>query len=193
VIRSIHDSGANSLPLKTVCLLLVLGFEFGSASAEETKAQQLYEAACTQCHSLAPIEKTRNGRTGWEDTVHKMVITGAQLDVEEIELVIDYLYQQHGPDASNPMRTGVLPFDSPLGKDGIISSENVVLPEGEGKTLLEAYCMMCHDLGRVVATRRGEKEWKGYVKDMLRKNSMSVSEDKLEVMLAYLSQHFGNK
>ena len=191
MIRLVQNAGDNNRLLRTVRLILLLSFSLSGAFADENEGRRLYEAVCTQCHGLAEIEETRNGRAGWEDTVHKMVITGAQLNVEEMELVIDYLYRQHGPDSSDPMRTGVLPFDSPLSKDGMISSEHVVLPEGEGKTLVEGYCMNCHDLGRIVATRRGTNEWKGYVKDMLRKNNMSIAEDQLRIMVAYLDQYFG--
>jgi len=191
LIRFVRNTSDNNRLLRTVRLILLLSFSLSGASADENEGRRLYEAVCTQCHGLAEIEGTRNGRAGWEDTVHKMVVTGAQLSVEEMELVIDYLYRQHGPDSSDPMRTGVLPFDSPLSKDGMISSERVVLPEGEGKTLVEGYCMTCHDLGRIVATRREAKAWKGYVKDMLRRNSMSIAEDKMQKIVAYLNQHFG--
>ncbi len=191
MIRHVKNSSAYKLVVRTTCLFILLSAGFSSVRADENAGRRLYEAACVQCHGLAQIEQTRNGRAGWEDTVHKMVITGAQLDIEEMELVIDYLYQQHGPDASDPMRTGVLPFDSPLSKDGLISSENIVLPDAKGKNLIEGYCMMCHDLGRVVATRRGDKEWRGYVKDMLRRNSMNISDDQLNTMVSYLKQNFG--
>ncbi len=191
MIRSIHNSSLMSWPVRTVCLLLFLVSASGIASADDTKAQQLYEAVCTQCHSLAPIEITRDGRKGWEDTVHKMVIVGAELDTEEMELLIDYLYRRRGPDASDPMRTGPLPFDSPLYQDGTVGSENIVLPAGDGKALVEAYCMMCHDLGRVVATRRGEREWHGYVTDMLNRNNMTIGKEQSESLLAYLNKHFG--
>lgn len=189
--RFVRNASGNNWLSRTVCLLSLLSPGLSGVCADENEGRRLYEAACTQCHGLNQIEGTRNGRAGWEDTVHKMVVTGAQLNVEEMELVIDYLYKQHGPDSSDPMRTGVLPFDSPLSKDGMISSENIVLPEGEGKTLVEGHCMMCHDLGRIAATRREAKEWKGYIKDMLRKNNMSIAEDQLKIMVAYLDQHFG--
>ena len=161
-------------------------------ASDETETRSLYEDVCAQCHSLAAIELTRDGRAGWEDTVHKMVVVGAQLGLEEMDEMIDYLYRHYGPDSSNPMRTGVLPHDSALQEDGIVSSENIVLPEGQGKQLLEGYCMLCHDLGRIVATARGEGEWQAYVQDMLRRNDMSMDEEQLATMFYYLNKHFGN-
>jgi cytochrome c5 len=166
----------------------VVGFA-NDESADEGK--RLYEAACTPCHGLAPIERTRDGRAGWEDTVQKMVVIGTQLNADEMELVIDYLYKRYGPDGSDPMRTGVLPVDSPLQGDGLISSENVVLPEGEGKQLVHGFCTMCHDLGYVVATRRGPEAWQRYTTNMLRQNGISLPGDEQELMVTYLNRHFG--
>lgn len=171
-------------------LLTISAVGFASdESADEGK--RLYEAACTPCHGLAPIEQTRDGRAGWEDTVQKMVVIGTQLNAEEMEVVIDYLYKSYGPGKGDPMRTGVLPADSPMQVDGTVSGENVVLPEGEGKHLVQGLCTTCHDLGRIVATRRGRDDWKRYTINMLRQNGISVAEDKQEAMVTYLNQHFG--
>ena len=133
----------------------------------------------------------RDGRAGWEDTVQKMVVIGTQLNADEMELVIDYLYKSFGPGKGDPMITGVLPPDSPMQADGTVSSDNVLLPEGEGKQLVQGLCTMCHDLGRIVATRRGREDWKHYTINMLRQNGISVADDKQEVMVSYLDQHFG--
>jgi cytochrome c5 len=176
----------------TILFFLLLSISVLCIASDETETRRLYEDVCAQCHSLSAIELTRNGRAGWEDTVHKMVVVGAQLSLEEMEVIIDYLYRHYGPDSSNPMRTGVLPHDSALQEDGIVSSENIVLPEGEGKQLLEGYCMLCHDLGRIVATARGEDEWQAYVQDMLRRNEMSINEEQLATMLSYLNKNFGD-
>jgi len=161
----------------------------GDESGDEGK--RLYEAACTQCHGLAPIERTRDGRAGWEDTVQKMVVIGTQLDADEMEVVIDYLYQHFGPGQGDPMRTGVLPADSPLGGDGMVSSKNVELPDGDGKQLVQGLCTMCHDLGVVVATRRDHDDWERYTARMLRQNGISIPEDNQATMVNYLNQHFG--
>ena len=123
--------------------------------------------------------------------MQKMVVIGTQLDAEEMELVIDHLYQRFGPGTGDPMRAGVLPADSPLQAGGLVSSENVVLPEGEGKQLVQGLCTMCHDLGVVVATRRGADDWKRYTENMLRQNGVSVPGDKEQIIVSYLNQHFG--
>jgi len=187
---SLHRSNPYFFLVKTGQVILLLLFSVFSANAEDIQAQQLFEDACTQCHSLTPIERTRNGRKGWEDTVHKMVVIGAQLNIDEMEQVIDYLYAHHGPNSMNPMITGLLPFDSPLQTDGNVSSENVVLPQGDGKKLVQAYCLMCHDAGVIVATYRKANEWQGYVENMLKRNDMTIDKGQMAVLLSYLAKHF---
>ncbi|MFT5132576.1 MAG: cytochrome c5 [Gammaproteobacteria bacterium] len=180
--------------LKLCQLSLLLAFSAAGVALEENadEGKQLYEAVCAQCHSLAAIEQTRNGRAGWENTVHKMVVIGAELNAEEMEQMIDYLYKHYGPDTGAPMRTGVLPYDSPLQIDGQLSSENVDLPEGEGSHLVQGYCVMCHDLGRIVSTRRSEDDWQRYTINMLKRNDVSITDDNLKIMVSYLFQHFGS-
>jgi len=177
--------------LGQVCIFVTISTVALAIDESADEGKRLYQAACTPCHDLAPIERTRDGRAGWEDTVQKMVVIGTQLDAEEMELVTDYLYKTFGPGRNDPMRAGLLPPGSPLRVDGTTSSESVVLPEGKGKQLVQGYCTMCHDLGCIVATRRGPDDWQRYTTNMLRQSGTSVSEDNLKVMVSYLSQHFG--
>jgi cytochrome c5 len=160
-------------------------------NAENSESKHLYESACTQCHGLRMIEKTRDGRSGWENTVHKMVIAGTQLNADEMELVIDYLVQHYGPGSGGVMKTGSLPPDSPLQPDTSVTSENISLPEGKGKSLVKGYCRGCHDLGRIVATRRSADGWRRYTKNMLERGDVTISAENIEIIVSYLEQHFG--
>ncbi len=159
--------------------------------AENSVSKRLYESACTQCHGLHMIEKTRDGRLGWENNVHKMVVAGTQLNADEMELVIDYLVQHYGPDLAGAMKTGALPPDAPLQADNSGSSENISLPEGIGRGLIKGYCRSCHDLGRIVATRRSADSWRRYTKNMLERGEISISATSIESIVSYLDQHFG--
>ena len=181
----------NSFINKAIGIAVLLVTGISTAPANEDEGRSLYQAACSQCHGLAPIELTRNGRQGWEDTVHKMVVVGAQLGADEMELVIDYLFTHYGPSTSEPMRTGALPYDAPIAAKSRVPNEDFVLPAGDGKNLVEGYCVMCHDLGRVVATARKSGVWRAYVLNMLERNSMNITETQLNTMVSYLSQHFG--
>ena len=185
----IHRSIRN---LSIVFILFIFSYATSAADTpDNSEIKSLYESSCTQCHGLHMIEKTRNGRSGWEDTVHKMVIAGAQLNADEMELVIDYLFRHYGPGMGDPMKTGILPPDSPLQTDGPISSENITLPEGEGMDLVQGYCNLCHDLGRVVATRRSADDWRYYTKNMLARGDVTITAKKIEIIVSYLNRHFG--
>ena len=172
-------------------LFIVSNVIIAADNAENSVSKHLYESACTQCHGLHMIEKTRDGRSGWEDTVHKMVIAGAQLNADEMELVIDYLFRHYGPGMGDPMKTGILPPDSPLQTDGPISSENITLPEGEGMDLVQGYCHLCHDLGRVVATRRSADDWRYYTKNMTARGEITIPTEDIDIIVSYLNRHFG--
>lgn len=179
---------------QSVLLILPLCLFAAAALAADadSRGKQLYEAACTQCHGLGAIEVTRDGRPGWKKTVHKMVSGGAQLNAEEMELVIDYLATNFGPSAG-PMKTGLLPPDSPLQTDGTVTSDKIDLPQGSGKELVQGLCQVCHDLGRIVSTTKTEDDWHRYATQMLARGGLSISEEQLRTLVSYLNEHFGDK
>ncbi len=56
---------------------------------QEGKA--LAASRCTGCHDLNRITNASYDRAGWEKTVERMVLSGAQLDSQQKGLVVDYL------------------------------------------------------------------------------------------------------
>jgi mono/diheme cytochrome c family protein len=184
---------AAMIPVKgAVITLIMLLLSCVTSAQEDTKnrAEQLYKVVCTQCHGLTPIETTRDGRAGWEDTVHDMVVTGAQLNAGEMELVIDYLAGRFGPGAG-AMPTGLLPPQSPVQKDGTVTSGDVELPIGEGKELVQNYCQMCHDLGRIVSARRNTEDWESYARNMPAQGDLALLPEQIQKLESYLTRHFG--
>ncbi len=150
----------------------------------------LVQQVCTQCHSLAPIKGVRDGMVGWRNTVYKMVQTGAQVRTPaEVDTIVEFLAATYGP-AAGPMHTGVLPPDSPIGAAGH-NAESVVLPSGNGVDLVKASCSVCHDLGRVVGTRRSAEEWRRYTKGMLARGGFAPTKAVTEAIDNYLSSNFG--
>ncbi len=155
------------------------------------EGQRLLEGACLQCHPLRPTEVTRDGRQGWEDTVHKMVVFGAQLSVEEMDVLVEYLTKHYGP-AAGKMSTGKLPpgaAGDPAG--GLVTSANITLPPGEGRDLVQALCSGCHDMGRIVATPRSAVSWRRYTENMLAQGGIPATDEQIASAVAYLSSHFG--
>src|SRR3981189_837231 len=101
------------------------------------EGRDIVAAACTQCHGLNTIMAIRDGAAGWRQFVNYMILKGAQVTDREAETVVQYLNASFGP--HSPLPAGA---PSPL-----LAS----LPSGAGKELVEARCVPCHDLLRVVA------------------------------------------
>lgn len=174
-----------------MAVFFVIAADASAADTADDEGGRLLQAACVQCHGLSEIAATRDGRPGWEDTVEKMVVIGAQLSPAEMDSVVDYLSRRFGPGSGEPMRTGKLPADAPYENAGQVSNEQVVLPEGPGARLVAAYCTGCHDAGRIVATRRGADAWRRYAVNMLAQGGMNITPANLESMVTYLDRHFG--
>jgi len=51
----------------------------------------LVASKCITCHTLGVVENKRYDRDGWQSIIEQMILTGAQLDEAQKELVIDYL------------------------------------------------------------------------------------------------------
>lgn len=173
--------------------LAMLGFSV-LAPAEDApieEGQQLLEAACVQCHPLILTTVTRDGRPGWEDTVHKMVLFGAQLSVHEMGVLTDYLAERYGP-GTGPMSTGTLPPGAAVDTGGgAVTSENIALPAGDGRDIVQGLCSGCHDMGRIVATRRSAASWRTYTENMLAQGGIDASDEQIAGAVSYLSSHFG--
>jgi mono/diheme cytochrome c family protein len=186
------------IPLKRILIaLFFLTGSFASGAQEDqmqkdanARAERLYRESCTQCHGLDAIETVRDGRAGWADTVQDMVVTGAQLDGEEMELLIDYLARRLGPGAG-AMQTGQLPAHSPIPSDGTVTSGEVELPASDGKEFVQAYCHICHDAGRIVSARRSHESWERYVRSMLAQGEMELPQEEEQRLVSYLVRHFG--
>lgn len=159
----------------------------GHTSGPAEPGEELMMAACVQCHSPRSMLMTRDGRTGWQDTIEKMVVIGAQLTTEEIDTLADYMARHYGPGETR-MQTGSLPPGAVADAD---SSESIALPAGDGRELVQGLCSTCHDLGRVVGTRRSEDSWRGYTINMLAQGDVAADERQVTTVVRYLSTHFG--
>ena len=68
----------------------------------------------------------------------------------------------------------------------------IELPEGEGKPLLLAACVRCHDLKGLPAYRGywDDARWRSMVDNMV-KNGATLNSQQVTVLAEYLAQHFG--
>jgi hypothetical protein len=59
--------------------------------------QDLVEAKCTRCHTLAPIEVQGRTRVEWDAVVQRMIEHGADLSAGQAQRVVDYLAETYRP------------------------------------------------------------------------------------------------
>ena len=69
---------------------------------------------------------------------------------------------------------------------------DTVLPEGEGKALVVAACMQCHNAKTITTQQKDAASWKGTVHDMISKGAQLFPEE-VDGVVSYLTKHFGPK
>jgi cytochrome c5 len=67
-----------------------------------------------------------------------------------------------------------------------------MLPAGEGRDILKAACISCHDLGGLQAYKGyyDAEKWRAMLVTMVG-HGAQLNEDQLAVLTAYLDRHFG--
>ena len=68
------------------------------------------------------------------------------------------------------------------------------LPPGQGRTILQTACTVCHDLGEVTKFRGyyNRQQWQDIVVTMMGYGA-NVSKEDVDVLADYLTQHLGRK
>jgi len=66
------------------------------------------------------------------------------------------------------------------------------LPPGEGKELVVELCNTCHNLQKVVASRKTDKEWERSVYDMVNRGAQIFPEE-VDQIVKYLAKSFPPK
>ena len=140
------------------------------------EGRDIVATACTQCHGLNTIVQIRDGSGGWRQFVNYMILKGAQMSEREADTVVQYLTANFGP--NSPPAAGAAP--------AVLAP----LPPGSGKELVEARCVTCHDLLRVVASRRQKTEWDGIVANMVSRGAQATTEER-GTIVSYLAAQFG--
>ena len=72
----------------------------------------------------------------------------------------------------------------------LAAAQDVNLPAGKGKEVVQRMCTNCHGLDQVVATHYAKKYWGSLVDDMVSKGAEG-SEDDVNTVINYLSSNFG--
>jgi competence ComEA-like helix-hairpin-helix protein len=100
-------------------LLVVLCVASFSASADsdlpEGKGKEAVENNCTDCHSVERIKAQRLDEEGWNGIMREMMETGASINSDDIQVIVEYLTKNFGPDKKlNVNKAGELEIASVL-------------------------------------------------------------------------------
>ena len=140
------------------------------------EGRDVFVSVCTGCHTLNTIVQIRDGAPGWRQFVNYMIMKGAQVSQHDSDTIVQYLTTNFGP--NSPPAAGAPP--------PVVAA----LPAGAGKDLVESRCVTCHDLTRIVASRRQKTEWDGIVANMINRGA-TATPDERQTLVSYLSTQFG--
>jgi mono/diheme cytochrome c family protein len=160
-----------------VALAALVGFPAAAQQAQPQlppgEGRDIFATACTQCHGLQTVVQIREDADAWRNQVYDMVLRGAQLTAPDVDKVVDYLATNFGPGINVPPAT--MP---------------VALPDGQGKDLVEAHCVVCHGLDRVASAKRSRADW-GNILARMNYFGASLSPDETKTISAYLETKLG--
>lgn len=163
-----------------------------SGSLPEGLAKGVLQRSCTQCHGLDKIAAATKTEAGWRASVKDMIRLGAKLKPDEDKTVVAYLVEHFGPKASSTMSRAEPNASSSrtneVARDSVAADPSQLLPDGEGKGLILATCVQCHNLRYVVGQRKDAEGWRRTVHDMVARGTQ-VTSDEAEIIARYLAEH----
>ena len=83
--------------LRLIAIMIVVSGIGGVAHAQQTGpfpsglGRDIVASACTQCHTAAPIAQLRMNEWGWRRQVENMILRGAQVGPDDLNVVTSYL------------------------------------------------------------------------------------------------------
>src|SRR5579863_8365412 len=72
---------------------------------------------------------------------------------------------------------------------GSVLGQDIVLPDGKAKDVVQNACSECHGLDQVVSNPMSPEKWRATVEKMVKKGA-SVSPDQIDMVVEYLSVYF---
>ena len=133
----------------------------GATGAQEPRSgQEVLESSCQGCHDLRSVQTSALDAEGWTKVIATMIENGAEVEKEEMPILVRHLVLNFGP-----------------------------VPDGPGKEILLNTCTMCHDLGRIKTARRSAEEWEETLNSMLNEGA-PLSEAQFHTIHAYLSKNY---
>src|SRR4051812_35286865 len=90
------------------------------------------------------------------------------------------------------MRSVVSAFAAAVVLAGSVPAQDVVLPDGKAKMLIQNTCSECHGLETVVSASMTSEKWRETVNKMVKKGA-TLSPDEIETVVEYLTVYFAQE
>jgi cytochrome c5 len=155
---------------------------------------------CQMCHRLTNLTKAHKDLDDWKDTIHTMIDRGASIPDDKIDLLAQYLTANFGPKDAAPAgaTSAAAPATPAPSPDAAAPSTPapakavVELPDGDGKAIAMENCQACHKLTNLMKAHKSLDDWKDTVQTMIDRGA-NVPEDKVDILVQYLTKNFGPK
>lgn len=132
----------------------------GQEASKPARGEQIVTTTCTTCHDSRAVDTQALDAAGWAKIVKSMVDKGAEVQADELPVLVEYLARFHGP-----------------------------LPDGPGKEVVLNVCTQCHDLERVRRERQSADGWSEILLTMLNEGAPLTDKD-FAAVLRYLAKNF---
>ena len=149
----------------------------------EEPAKAVILRSCTRCHALDRITGTRKTEAGWRASVKDMIRLGAKLDSRETTVMVAYLVKHFGIQAARAVDPAGVAAGPPRAADPAQA-----LPDGEGKGLILANCVQCHNIRYVTEIKKDAAGWRRTVYDMIARGTQ-ITKEETEIIVRYLGEH----
>ncbi|HXP89252.1 MAG TPA: hypothetical protein VN841_31320 [Bryobacteraceae bacterium] len=93
-VAAMIQRGAHLTTEQAASVVAYLAFNFG----KKDRARDLFEDSCSSCHSLARIRDYAYTKEEWREETKGMISEGTVLTDEELDLLLNYLAKNFGPD-----------------------------------------------------------------------------------------------
>jgi cytochrome c5 len=129
-------------------------------TAKPEPGEQVLNTACLKCHDHRAVDTQALDEEGWAKVVKAEIAKGAEVKSDDVPVLVEYLYRNHGP-----------------------------LPDGPGKEVVLNICTQCHDLARVRRERLSAEGWAEILDAMLNEGAPLNQQD-FATVLRYLARNF---
>jgi competence protein ComEA len=84
-------------------IAILSGLELAAADIElpDGKGKEAVVSTCTDCHDTERIRAQHLDEEGWSAILREMIETGANINPDDMKVIVSYLAKNFGPDSNN--------------------------------------------------------------------------------------------